>query len=61
VAGAVAALAAQEAALWAPAVVELGALGADPAATAQLAGALAGNSRPWDELLAAVRASRDAA
>lgn len=61
VAAAVTDLAEEQAALWMPAVVELAALATDPAATARLAAALAGNARPWDEFLAAVRASRDAA
>lgn len=55
---AVAELAAQQAPLWVPVVLDAGALAADAGLTGRVATALAGLAREWDEFLAAVRASR---
>lgn len=57
----VARLAADGAALWVPVEIGLEQLAGDLGQARALAAALAGVARPWDEFLAAVRASRDAA
>ena len=59
VADAVRALTRREAALWLPLVLDLGEL--DPAGLRDVAAALTGLARPWDEFLAAARAARASA
>jgi hypothetical protein len=59
VAAGVRAYAARDAALWLPVVLELADL--EPASLRDVAAALTGLARPWDEFLAAARAARAAA